>query len=62
MRVLNAGQMRDAGRAGSLVTLICDSGERYRNTYHDDAWLAAQGLDLAPWTARLERFFATGEW
>ena len=55
-------EMRREGRVGSVVTLLCDSGERYRNTYHDDAWLAAQGYDIAPWTARLERFFATGAW
>ncbi|WP_431855446.1 PLP-dependent cysteine synthase family protein [Azospirillum sp.] len=55
-------EMRRTGRGGSVVTLLCDSGERYRNTYHDDAWLAAQGYDLAPWTGRLERFFSVGEW
>jgi len=55
-------EMRRAGRGGSVVTLLCDSGERYRNTYHDDSWLAAQGHDIAPWMARLDRFFATGEW
>ena len=50
------------GRRGSVVSLICDGGERYRHTYYDDAWLAEQWLDIAPYTAVLERFYDTGEW
>lgn len=52
--------MLERGETGSVVTLICDGGERYLNTYYDDAWLAAQGLDLAPWLARLTAFWADG--
>lgn len=37
-------EMRAAGRQGSIVTLLCDGGERYGCTYYDDAWLAARGL------------------
>ena len=51
-----------AGRAGSVVTLLCDGGERYAHTYYDDGWLAAHDLDLAPWTAALDAFRRTGEW
>jgi cysteine synthase A len=39
-----ADSMRGRGDAGSIVTLLCDGGERYAATYYDDAWLAAQGL------------------
>lgn len=35
---------RSAG-GGSVVTLLCDGGDRYRHTYYDEAWLRAQGLD-----------------
>ena len=49
-----AVRMRDAGRAGSIVTLICDGGDRYASTYWDDDWVAAQGWDLAPHLARLQ--------
>jgi cysteine synthase A len=49
-------------RSGSVVTLLCDGGERYAHTYYDDAWLARQGLDLTPYQAFLERFLATGQW
>lgn len=51
-----------AGRSGSVVTLLCDGGERYATTYYDDAWVAAQGFELAPARAVLEKFAATGVW
>ncbi|GAA2758684.1 PLP-dependent cysteine synthase family protein [Actinopolymorpha rutila] len=54
------GRMRAAGERGSVVTLICDGGDRYAHTYYDDAWVAAQGLDLAPYARRLAAFTATG--
>ncbi len=53
-------QMRAAGEDGSVVTLICDGGERYLGTYYNDDWLAAQHLDIAPHTAVLEEFERTG--
>ena len=40
-------EMKAKGEAGAVVTLICDGGERYLDTYYNDAWLAAQGFDLA---------------
>ena len=54
--------MRSRGETGSVVTLICDGGERYAHTYYDDGWLAEQGLDVAPYLATLERFREVGEW
>jgi len=54
-------EMIAAGRSGSVVTLLCDGGERYANTYFDDAWVASQGMDLAGPTEVLERFVRTGE-
>ena len=41
------GEMRARGETGAVVTLICDGGERYLDTYYNDAWMAAQGFDLA---------------
>ena len=55
-------EMLDAGHDGSVVTLICDSGERYRHTYYDDEWLVAQGCAVGPVIADLERFLRTGTW
>ncbi|MEV7012779.1 PLP-dependent cysteine synthase family protein [Streptosporangium sp. NPDC051022] len=51
-------EMREAGERGSVVTLICDGGERYRGTYDDDAWLAAHGLDIAPHMEELRDFLS----
>ncbi len=53
-----AGQMHREGRPGSIVTLICDGGERYLKTYYNDAWLADAGMDLTPHRAALEDFLA----
>ncbi|MDR3497504.1 MAG: PLP-dependent cysteine synthase family protein [Ancalomicrobiaceae bacterium] len=47
-------EMRACGEAGSVVTLLCDSGERYRTTYYDDAWLVAHGVDIRPPVAAME--------
>jgi cysteine synthase A len=54
--------MRAAGRTGSIVTLICDGGERYAETYYSDEWVAGQGLDLAPHRATIDRFLNDGSW
>lgn len=38
--VLNIAQdMAERGVAGSIVTLMCDSGERYKNTYYNNEWV-----------------------
>ena len=55
-------EMRASRLRGSVVTLLCDGGERYANTYYDDEWVAAQGLDLEPHLATLDRFRSTGMW
>jgi cysteine synthase len=54
--------MRSDGETGSVVTLLCDGGERYTSTYYDDGWLAAQGIDITPYAATLSRFYDTGAW
>jgi cysteine synthase A len=53
-------EMLAQGQTGSVVTLICDGGERYRHSYYDAAWLAARGLDLAPARQALESFLSSG--
>lgn len=57
-----AAQMRGAADTGSLVTLICDAGERYLGTYYSAAWRASAGFDVAPHVAQLQRFLDSGEW
>lgn len=48
--------MAAAGETGSIVSILCDSGERYAPTLYNDAWLAARGIEIAAPMARLERF------
>jgi cysteine synthase len=55
-------ELRAAGVRGSVVTLLCDGGERYLDTYYSDEWVAAAGLDLAPHLATVETFLTTGRW
>ena len=40
--------MRAGSERGSIVSLLCDRGERYEQTVFDPAWLAAHDIDLEP--------------
>jgi cysteine synthase A len=55
-------EMVATGRSGSIVSLMCDGGERYAGNYYNQDWLAAQGLDPAPYEAVLRQFMDTGTW
>lgn len=55
-------EMIAEGRNGSIVTLMCDGGERYAGNYYNPAWLAAQNLDPEPHERTLQEFFKTGLW
>jgi cysteine synthase A len=55
-----ASEMARNREAGSIVTLICDSGERYAQTYFSDEWLAQNQIDIAQDMARIENVIATG--
>jgi len=54
--------MVERGERGSVVTLLCDGGERYGGTYFDDAWVRREGMDLAPASAQLAEFAYSGTW
>jgi len=47
---------------GSVVTMICDPGDRYLDTYYSKEWLSDNGYDTAPYIDQMERFFKTGNW
>ncbi|MFA3916989.1 PLP-dependent cysteine synthase family protein [Ruegeria hyattellae] len=51
-----AREMNAAKRTGSIVTLLCDSGERYLDTYYDPDWVGSQFGDIQPYTEELERW------
>lgn len=48
-----AREMHQAGENGSIVTILCDSGERYTQTYYDDQWLSSRGFDVNPSVAAI---------
>ncbi len=53
-----AHEMRAAGQQGSIVSLLCDSGERYLASYHHAPWVAEQFGDDAAATARVAAWLA----
>ncbi|MEE4302394.1 MAG: PLP-dependent cysteine synthase family protein [Pseudomonadales bacterium] len=53
-------EMKAEGRSGSVVTLLCDGGERYGETAYDEGWLRAQQIDVEPWREPLAAFAAGG--
>jgi cysteine synthase A len=55
-----AANMMKHGETGSLVSIICDSGDRYLSTYYDTGWLADNNIDIAPYKGVLEKFLADG--
>ena len=57
-----ACEMRAAGTKGSIVTLLCDGGERYADSYYSDDWLAAQGIDVTPHRLAFAETLRTGTW
>ncbi len=57
-----AAEMRDGGRKGSIITLICDSGRRYAGSYFSDDWLRQNGFDVAPWESMIRDFIEHGSW
>ncbi len=50
-----AGQMMKDGQRGSIVTLMCDGGERYLETYYDPDWVTDNIGDVGEHTETLER-------
>ena len=54
--------MIEKQQSRSIVTLMCDSGERYLDTYYDSDWVANNIGDLQVYTDQLPpRLIATGK-
>lgn len=56
-----AAEMKRDNRQGSIVTLICDPGERYLDTYYNPEWIAANIRDISQYQNKLKQFETTGE-
>ncbi len=48
-----AAQMREEGRTGAIVTLLCDSGERYLESYYNPQWVASNVGDIRPFSEQI---------
>jgi len=49
-----AREMIERGESGSIVTVMCDSGQRYLDTYYNPDWVAAKFGDLSAFSRELE--------
>jgi len=54
-------ELKAAGESGSVVSMLCDGGERYLDSYYNDAWLKQKGFDLSPYRTQLDNFYASGK-
>ena len=45
---------------GSVVSMICDRGERYLDSYYNSSWLEENGFDTQPYSEQLDSFYQTG--
>lgn len=55
-----ATKMRDANQQGSIVTLLCDGGERYLDTYYNEQWVNQNIGSIIEYQTKLELFSQTG--
>lgn len=60
MRLLE--EMHRKGEQGAIVTIICDDGKRYSNSYYDAQWLKSKQLNQDRWRSALETFWNSGKW
>jgi cysteine synthase A len=51
-----AQTMMEAGQTGSIVSVMCDGGDRYLDTYYDPVWVQDRIGDVAPHMAELARW------
>jgi cysteine synthase len=53
-----AAQMKARAEQGSILSLICDAGERYLPTYHNEAWVSECMGDCQEAQAKLQAMLA----
>ena len=54
--LLIAKKMKENNQSGSIVTLICDSGERYLDTYYTPSWVEEKFGDISSYTEQLNEY------
>ncbi len=56
-----ACEMKTEKKQGSVVTLLCDSGQRYLDTCYDNSWVKSKIGDISGWVDKLELFAENGQ-
>ena len=44
----------------SIVSMICDGGERYLDTYYSNDWLKKNNFNIKPYLKQLDKFYKKG--
>ena len=57
-----AQSLKQNGLGGSVVTLLCDDGQRYRQSYFDDDWLRQNDLECDAQSDAIGVLMDRGEW
>jgi len=57
-----AQDLKSKGLGGSIVTLLCDEGQRYLHSYFDDDWLRQHGLECGAQSDAVDVLMNSGEW
>ena len=52
--------MSSGGETGSIVTILCDSGDRYAHSYYNPDWYLRHGIDVAGADAAIAAAVAGG--
>ncbi len=55
-----AQEMQSKGQTGSIVTLLCDKGDRYLDSYFNPEWVENNIGDVSPYLAHLDNFLQNG--
>ncbi|MCX7557436.1 PLP-dependent cysteine synthase family protein [Xanthomonadaceae bacterium JHOS43] len=59
--LLAAQTMRAQRRTGSIVTILCDSGERYAHSYYNPEWYCSRSIDTEGADARIKAWVQSPE-
>jgi cysteine synthase A len=57
-----ARSLKERGVGGSIVTLLCDDGQRYMHSYFDADWLRRNSLECDAQRHAIDALVDRGEW
>lgn len=54
--LIESANLIKAGKSGAVVTLMCDSGDRYLDTYYNSDWVKEHIGDIPPYQEKLDHW------